>query len=125
VVWRLENAEFQSRALEPDSVAQKAVDSIPILRSSILNRARARCRARARARLSSTGNGLAKLGSKSRTITITSTSTIEEPTSSLALTLTLTLPLTARAEPEEGSPSGIRFLEYEEEPGDRVAVTDI
>jgi hypothetical protein len=37
VVWRLENAEFQSGGLELDLVAQKAVDSIPILRSSILN----------------------------------------------------------------------------------------
>jgi hypothetical protein len=40
------------------------------------------------------------------------------------LTLPLTLPLTSPAEPEEGNPSGIRFLEYEEEPGDRVAATD-
>ena len=46
--------------------------------------------------------------------------TIEEPTFSLTPTL-----LTAPAEPEEGSPSGIRFLEYEEEQGDRVAATDI
>jgi hypothetical protein len=36
VVWRLENAEFQSRGLEPDSVAQKAVDCLPILGSSIV-----------------------------------------------------------------------------------------
>ncbi len=71
----------------------------------------------------STGNGLRlKNGeeSKSRTITSTSTRTIEEPTLSLTLTL-----LIALAEPEEGSPSGIRFLEYEEEPGDRVAARDI
>jgi hypothetical protein len=78
-----------------------------------------------RARYYSTGNGLRlKNGeeSKSRTITSTSTRTIEEPT--LYLTLAPTL-LIAPAEPEEGSPSGIRFLEYEEEPGDRVAARDI
>ena len=80
---------------------------------SLLNRARARYRARAR--LTSIGNRL-----RPKPITSTRTRTIEEPTFSLTPTL-----LIAPAEPEEGSPSGIRFLEYEEGPGDRVAAREI